>query len=112
VVTVDDPYTAAQPPARLPLVPNMQVEIALTGAPLNQVIAIPEAALHGETAYVLGAGNTLELRPVTPAFRQDGLVILREGLTAGETVVLDDIAPALPGMRLFPVETAASGKTR
>jgi len=111
-VTVDNPYGEANPPARLPLVPNMQVEVALAGDPLEQVIAIPEAALHGETVYVLSGENTLELRPVTPAFRQDGQVILRGGLAAGETVVLDDIAPALPGLRLLPVKDGVSGENQ
>jgi multidrug efflux pump subunit AcrA (membrane-fusion protein) len=31
VVAVDDPYAGADPPARLPLVPNMYVEVTLTG---------------------------------------------------------------------------------
>lgn len=108
VVTVDAPYAGANPPARLPLVPNMQVAVTLTGAPMTQAVTIPEAALHGQTAYVLGAENRLELRPVTPAFRQDGLVVIDEGLAVGEVVVIDDIAPALPGMRLLPVAAGGS----
>jgi len=106
VVTVDDPYGGAAPPLRLPLVPNMQVAVTLTGAPLPAQVVIPEAALHGTLVYLADADDRLELRPVTPLFRQDGLAIIAEGLEPGERLILDDIAPALPGLRLTPIETA------
>lgn len=104
VVTVADPYADAAPPLRLPLVPNMQVEVTLTGAPLSGVIAVPESALHGDAVYLVAPGNLLEIRTVTAAFRQDGQVVIGAGLAAGDLLVLDDIAPALPGMALVPVE--------
>lgn len=104
VVTVADPYAGASPPLRLPLVPNMQVEVTLTGVAMAAQVVIPEAALHGQTVYLADADDRLELRPVTPLFRQDGLVVIAEGLEPGERLVLDDIAPALPGLLLVPVE--------
>ena len=104
VVTVDDPYKGADPPRRLPLVPNMQVQLSFAGAPLKGAIAIPEAALHAGMVRVVSADDLLELRPVTAAFGQDGRVIIAEGLVPGDRVVIDDIAPAIPGMELTPVE--------
>jgi hypothetical protein len=104
VVSVLRPYADAAPPLRLPLVPNMQVEVTLTGAPLADVLTVPEGALHGDLVYVAAPDDTLELRPVSAAFRQDGQVVIREGLSPGERVLLDDIAPAIPGLRLKPVE--------
>ncbi|WP_297771751.1 hypothetical protein [uncultured Roseovarius sp.] len=104
VVTVDEPYAGADPPRRLPLVSNMQVQLAFKGAPRNGVIAIPEAALHAGMVRVAGPDDLLELRAVTPAFAQDGQVVIAEGLTPGDRVVIDDIAPAIPGMVLSPVE--------
>jgi len=106
VVTVADPYAGADPPRRLPLVSNMQVQLAFKGAPRSGVIAIPEAALHGGMVRVAGPDNLLELRPVAAAFAQDGLVVIAEGLAPGDRVVIDDIAPAIPGMPLLPVEAA------
>lgn len=106
VVEIADPYAGANPPLRLPLVPNLQVEVTLTGAVLPDAVTIPEAALHGAQVFVIGADDRLELRAVTPAFRQDGLAVIAEGLAPGARVVLDDIAPAIPGMALQPVEPA------
>ena len=104
VVTVEAPYDGAAPPLRLPLVPNMQVEVTLRGAPLADVITVPEAALHGDDIYLVTEENRLQRRPVSVAFRQDGQVTLREGLAAGERIVLDDLAPAFEGMALTPIE--------
>lgn len=104
VVEIRDPYTNAAPPLRLPLVPNMQVEVRLRGAILPAAITIPDSALHGGLAYALDSDNRLDLRPVTRAFAQDGRAIITEGLVPGDRIVLDDITPAIPGMALTPVE--------
>lgn len=104
VVTITDPYQGADPPYRLPLVPNMQVRLVLTGASLSDVITVPEAALHGGIVLVADAENRLELRQVTPGFAQDGRVVIFDGLIAGDRVVIDTIAPAIPGLALAPVE--------
>ena len=104
VVIVDDPYEGADPPRRLPLVPNTQVQIAFSGASMSGLIAIPEAALHGGMVRIATPDDLLELRPVTAAFAQEGRVVITGGLSAGDRVVIDDIAPAIPGMALTPVQ--------
>ena len=104
VVRVDDPYEGADPPRRLPLVPNMQVQLSFSGASISGLIAIPEAALHGGMVHIASADDRLELRPVTAGFARDGSIVITEGLVSGDRVVIDDIAPAIPGMALTPVE--------
>jgi multidrug efflux pump subunit AcrA (membrane-fusion protein) len=106
VVTVDAPYEGADPPRRLPLVPNMQVQLSFSGASISGLIAIPEAALHGGMVHIASADDRLELRPVTAGFARDGSIVITEGLVSGDRVVIDDIAPAIPGMALTPVEAA------
>jgi len=104
VVTVDDPYGNSNPPLRPPLLPNMQVEITLTGETISGSLVIPESALHGNLVYLANEQDQLVLRPVTEAFRQDGLVVITEGLAASDRLILDDISPAIPGTKLLPVE--------
>ena len=106
VVRVDDPYEGADPPRRLPLVPNMQVQLSFSGASISGLIASPEAALHGGMVHIASADDRLELRPVTAGFARDGSIVITEGLVSGDRVVIDDIAPAIPGMALTPVEAA------
>ncbi|WP_349371231.1 hypothetical protein [Salinarimonas sp.] len=107
VVSVDDPYAGAAPPVRLPLVPNMYVEATLTGRPFPPQVVVPEEAVHrGDTVYVRDDDGRLVVRKVAVAFRQDGRAVLTDGLREGEVVVLDDLAPAIPGTPLAAAEDA------
>ena len=104
VVTVEDPYVDTNPPLRPPLLPNMLVEVTLTGQTIPGSLVIPETALHGDQVYLANSEDQLELRPVTEIFRQDGVVVIAEGLAAGDRLVLDDVTPAVPGAKLLPIE--------
>jgi multidrug efflux pump subunit AcrA (membrane-fusion protein) len=64
---------------------------------------IPEAALHAGVVRLASPDDLLELRPVTVGFAQDDRVVLTDGLSPGDRVVLNDIAPAIPGMALATV---------
>lgn len=103
VIEVADPYAGADPPERIPLVTNLQVEVRLTGPAMAGMIAIPAGALHNGQVYLADAQDRLALRPVTVAFRQGNLVVIGAGLVPGDRLVLDDIAPAVPGLLLLPV---------
>jgi RND family efflux transporter MFP subunit len=102
VVRVDEPYRRAEPPDRPALVKNMHVEVELTGRPLPAMAVVPAAAVHEDHVYVLDDDNRLILRPVRIAFRQNGLALVREGLSGGERVVIDDLVPATAGMAIAP----------
>ncbi len=101
VAAVDEPYPGADPPARLPLVPNMYVELTLTGPEGPPLISLPDHAVHeGGIVYLRDDDGRLELREVSVAFRQE---VIEQGLAPGDVVVTSDIVPAIPGMRLVEV---------
>lgn len=105
VIAVDAPYDGANPPLRLPLVPNMYVEVTLTGPAGAPVIALPAQAVHGgDTVYLRDAEGRLEMREVTVAWTQAGESVIAKGIDAGDEVILDDIVPALPGLRVRAAE--------
>lgn len=107
VVVVDDPYADANPPLRLPLIPNMYVEVVLTGPAATARLLIPDSAVHeGDLVYLRGADGRLELREVSVAWRQNGQAALNGGLEPGEEVILDDLTPAIPGMIVSPAGAA------
>ena len=106
VVTVNQPYTGIKPATRIPLLPNMRVQVTFTGVTMKGVIKIPEAALRAGMVRIVGPDNRLVLRPVKVASSQDDSVILTEGLSTGERIVMDDITPAIEGMALLPVEAS------
>jgi RND family efflux transporter MFP subunit len=107
VVAVDEPYRLVEPGRRPPLAKNMFVEVELQGRPVPGRLVVPRAALHDGMVYVVDDANRLERRPVSVGVRQSGFIVVVEGLTAGESVVVTDLAPAIDGMLLEPVEDEA-----
>ena len=105
VIAVDDPYAGANPPLRLPLVPNMYAEVILTGPEGPARIALPDGAIHeGNIVYLRNGEGRLELRDVSVDWRQSGRAVLDGGIAAGEEIVVDDLMPAIPGMIVKPAE--------
>jgi len=106
VIAVDRPYAGVSPPQRLPLVPNMYVEAVLTGPSVGERIALPAHAVHGgNTVYLRDAEGRLELRAVTLGWRQGDEAVIEDGIAPGDEVILDDIVPALPRLRVIAAET-------
>jgi hypothetical protein len=62
----------------------------------------PPERVAQQEIYVLDDDNRLILHPVRIAFRQNGLALVREGLSGGERVVIDDLVPATAGMAIAP----------
>jgi hypothetical protein len=63
---------------------------------------VPASAVHENTIYVLDSDDRLELRPVEIGFRQNGLAMVAQGLEGGERIIVDDLVPAIAGMRVEP----------
>jgi len=105
IVEVDQPYARVQPGKRPPLVKGLFVNVELSGNPYPDAIVIPLSALHDDQlVYVVDAEKRLERRPVSIAARGSDYVIIKEGLKAGEQIVLSDLAPAIDGMLLATVD--------
>lgn len=105
VIAVDDPYADTNPPLRLPLVPNMYVEVLLTGPEEPARVTLPDGAIHeGDVVYLRNGDGRLELRNVSVDWRQSGVAVLEGGIAAGEEIVIDDLMPAIPGTIVKPAE--------
>ncbi len=102
VVAVDDPYSKAVPGERPPLTRNMYVSVELIGAAQPDLLVVPSTALRGDRLHLVTDDNRLEIRPVKLAFIQGDLAIVSTGIEAGERVVVSDLIPAVPGMKLAP----------
>jgi multidrug efflux pump subunit AcrA (membrane-fusion protein) len=107
VVAVDEPYRSAIPGQRPPLTKNMYVEVEIKGPPQAGRIAVPRVALHRgpegrDVIYLADLEDRLEFRPVSLGPVQSDFVIVEEGLSGGERVVVSDLIPAIEGMRLAP----------
>lgn len=103
VVAVDNPYENVIVGERPPLLKGMYVAVDIYG-PQRDALVIPRQAVHEDRVYVVGDEQTLEIRKVAIRFRQNGDVVLENGIQEGEQVVLNDLIPVIPGMPLAPRE--------
>ena len=108
IVSVANSYRRAIPGKRPPLFKGMFVEVEIRGRPLTRRLVVPRAALTNGAVYIADADNRLRRRPVTVAFFQTNFAVIRDGLSAGDRVVVSDISPAIAGMRLDPVNDEAA----
>lgn len=102
VVEVKDPYRRVQPGVRPPLVKEMFVQVDLRGKPRPGSLVVPRTALHGDTVHLVDENNRLKVQPVEVGAIQPEFVSIKEGLRAGDRLVVSQLLPAIEGMRLEP----------
>ncbi|KPP98804.1 HlyD family efflux transporter periplasmic adaptor subunit [Marinobacter sp. HL-58] len=102
VISVEEPYRNANPPARPPLVRNMFVQASISANSPEPVVVIPASAVHQGLVYLADEDDRLQRREVTVAWQQEDLAVISEGLHPGELLVLDDLVPAIDGSLLAP----------
>jgi membrane fusion protein, multidrug efflux system len=89
--------------------PGLSVSTRLLLDTLKQVIVVPELAIergpNGLYAFVVGAGNKVEMRSVTVSQDGDGESVITQGLNPGENVVVSGQYELQPGTLVAPQET-------
>lgn len=112
VVRVADPLKIAMDQQRPPLHVGTFVSVVLSAEPRHEVIAIPRHAVHlsdsGQTfVYLADAQDRLLMQDVKTGQVVDGDVLVTEGLTGDERLVLGTPRPPVPGLKLTPVDVSA-----
>ena len=103
VVAVDDPYGLQETarPTAASLLPGMFVGVELTGKQLEEVFVLPRRAIrNGDLVWLVDEDQRLQPQPVNIIRRDRRIVIIDQGLTAGDRVVLTEVAGAVEGMLL------------
>lgn len=107
VVRVEEPFEG------VPLLPGAFVEVAMSGRQLEDVIAVPRYAVHGQDSEVwVVEDGRLRVRPVEVVRRERERVWVGDGLEDGARVVVSPIDAVTDGMRVRttpgePAEQAA-----
>jgi multidrug efflux system membrane fusion protein len=90
------------------LSPGQFVDVSLGIETLSRVVTIPAEAIQqgpdGSFVYVVKADQTVEMRKITLAATQLKLAAVKDGLTAGETVVTDGQLRLVPGTKVRPAD--------
>lgn len=100
LIEVKDPL-ALQPEnlGKNPLLLGEYVRADISGSVLPQVYSIPRNALRENSQiWLVTSTNTLAVRPVDVLWRDADRVIVADGLSAGEMLIVSDITAPIPGM--------------
>lgn len=97
----------------LPLLIGSYVAIAIDGRQLDHVIELPrEAVRGGNTVFVAGKDNTLDIRDVDIVWRRPDSVLVGSGLEAGDRVIVSPLGAPVHGMPLRIASSDGSAATR
>lgn len=115
---VSDPTGTVKLRATVPnldrkLWPGQFVKVRLVLATKEKAVLVPSTAVQdsaqGNFVYVVKEDSTAELRPVRVGQRQGDLVVLEEGVKAGERVILTGQLAVAPGAGVTVVEEGGQG---
>jgi RND family efflux transporter MFP subunit len=94
---------------RTPLLIGEYVRVKILGRKLNNVFQIPRTALKDNSSiWIVSDNQTLEIRKVRPVWRDADVVLLQDGLTPGEQLIVSDLPAPVEGMAVR-VEPLTSG---
>jgi len=83
------------------------VNVTLVSAEPKEQVVVPQVAIQenqtGPFVLVVGKDNKVELRPVKTGQRNGTEIAVSEGLTAGESVIVEGIQKVRPGVTVKPV---------
>lgn len=100
-ISVDKPYEKVKPGIKPPLITGMYTRIELSGTS-EAFFIVPRSALHEGQVYLVDEESRLERRDLSPYHQQGELALFSTGLKTGEPLVVSDLYPAVPGMKLAP----------
>ena len=110
-VQVDDPYGKAADDG-VPLASGLFVDVKIAGREVENSIIIPRTALRGkDTVYIAKADKTLSMRTVKIASSTRKMVVITEGLKAGERVITSPIRGVADGMKIELAEFNTAGNS-
>lgn len=95
------------------ILPGLFVRVRMPVDERSGALLVSERALGtdqiGRYLMVVDEAGTVEKRPVVTGQLEDGLVVITEGLSADERVVVKGIQRARPGAQVDPEETDMAG---
>ena len=96
VVRVENPYES-----KPPLAVGLYVSVEIQGRTIPKAVVIPRSALRGkDQVWVIADTDQLRFRNVTVARLLSDRVVITEGLSDGERVVISPLKVATDGMKV------------
>ena len=104
---------------RLPLLIGEYVRLEIEGRTLENVFKIPRTALRDNDTLWLAtsdmtsgmtSGMTLDIRKVTPIWKDSMTVVLQDGLNSGDQLIVSDLPAPVAGMKIQRESSPSSVK--
>jgi multidrug efflux system membrane fusion protein len=96
--------------------PGLFARVKLLGRDQYQAVLINDSAVGTDQTvkyvFVVGADNKVQYRPVQLGPIVDGLRVVRGGLSAGESIVVNGLQRVRPGMPVHPERVAMGTRER
>jgi multidrug efflux system membrane fusion protein len=87
--------------------PGLFARVQLLGSDEYDAVLIDDRAIGTDQnqrfVLVVGADDTLQYRPVQLGRNIEGLRVIRQGLNAGDSIVVSGLQRVRPGMQIKPV---------
>mgnify|MGYP000327280425 CR=1 FL=1 len=100
IIAVKDPLGAGANLAAGRLMIDDYVNVDITGRQLEGVIELPRSVLQDGNTVWVNTDSTLDIRPVTLAWKSVDKVYLKSGVQPGEAVVMSALSTPVQGMAL------------
>jgi RND family efflux transporter MFP subunit len=101
------------PNPKMDIFPGLFVRIRIPLGTTENAVLVPERALGadqaGRYAMIVGDDNVVERRNVEVGAKYEDLVVVTEGLSGDELVVIDGIQRSRPGAKVTPKESTLAG---
>jgi multidrug efflux system membrane fusion protein len=95
------------------LIPGQYIRVRLHITDRPDVLLVPQDALGtsqiGKFVYVVGEGNKVEQRYVSPGANYGKLVVIESGVKEGESVIVGNLQKIGPGAPVQPLPAQSSG---
>ncbi len=109
LVEVKDPLSVQEDNKSLaPIFFGTYVEVEIKGQTLEGGVQVPRRALREGNRIYIAKDGKLEIRKVTPAWRETKSVIIQDGIREGEQFITSRIPTAVPGMKIRTVTEGAA----
>ncbi|MBW2369995.1 MAG: HlyD family efflux transporter periplasmic adaptor subunit, partial [Deltaproteobacteria bacterium] len=101
LIAVEDPLNLKSSPMCPVLLIGEYVQVEIGGRQVANTFRIPRSAYRDEsTVWIVATDNTLEIRNVTPVWRDENAIFLQKGLGEGDQVIVSDLPIPIRGMRI------------
>ncbi|BBO89439.1 efflux RND transporter periplasmic adaptor subunit [Desulfosarcina ovata] len=102
LVSVKDPLGLADKAGGPPMLIGEYVRVEIQGRRLTDVYRIPRTALRdNSTIWILSDDNRLVVLPVKTVWRDADYVLMKNGITPGQRLIVSDLATPVEGIPLM-----------